>query len=143
MQGANRVIKPPAHVPLDDCDLPFFDNVISEFARADWTDHQLELAAMLARMMSDMEREQRILRDEGSIMTTEKGTPVVNPRKTVVQMLSGSILSMRRSMQLHARAHSKGHARTADLAEKTANALGIEVMAKSLQDDGLIAYGIN
>src|SRR3546814_18217429 len=49
---------------------------------------------------------------EGSVMTSERGTPVVNPRKTVVQMHAGTILSMRRSLSLHARAQ-QGEARDA------------------------------
>src|SRR3546814_1636441 len=70
------------------------------------------MAAMLARAMADLEREQYELRAEGSVMTSERGTPVVNPRKTVVQMHAGTILSMRRSLSLHARAQ-QGEARDA------------------------------
>ena len=106
MAAAGKEILPPAHVPLQKCDMPFFDSVIAEYAKADWSDHQLEMAAMMARMMSDMESEQRALREEGAIVKTDKGTPVVNPRKTVVQMLAGSIFAMRRSLALHARAAS-------------------------------------
>ena len=121
MQG--RKITPPGHVPLDDGDWPFWHSVVGEFARADWTDHQLEIAAMLARAMADMEREQRNLRAEGSVMATERGTPVVNPRKTVVQMLAGTILSIRRSLSLHARAQG-GEAR--DVAKRAKAAKAIE-----------------
>jgi hypothetical protein len=71
---------------------------------SEWTAHQLELAAMLARTMADLNREQQALRAEGSVVHTEKGTPVVNPRKAVVQMHASSILSFRRSLSLHARA---------------------------------------
>jgi hypothetical protein len=86
MADAARKIDPPSNVPLDKCDLPFFASVIAEFARSEWTAHQLELAAMLARTMSDLNREQMALREEGAVCMSEKGTPVVNPRKTVVQM---------------------------------------------------------
>src|SRR3546814_15587573 len=57
-------------------DWPFWHSVIAEFARSEWTDHQLEMAAMLARAMADLEREQYGLRAEGSVMTSERGTPV-------------------------------------------------------------------
>jgi hypothetical protein len=56
----------------------FFANVIAEFARSEWTAHQLEIAAMLARTMADLNREQMLLREEGAVMMTERGTPVVN-----------------------------------------------------------------
>lgn len=101
---AARPIVVPANVPLDAEDLPFWNSVIAEFARSEWSDHQLELAAMLARTMADLEREQRELRKEGAIAYSEKGTPVANPRKTIVQMHAGTILSFRRSLALHARA---------------------------------------
>ena len=104
MQGAGKPIHPPSTVPLEKGDLPFFASIFDEFARSEWTAHQLELAAMLARTMADLEREQRELREEGSVSVTDQGTPVVNPRKTVVQMHAGTIFSFRRSLQLNARA---------------------------------------
>jgi hypothetical protein len=97
MSKAARAIVPPSNVPLDKCDLPFFTSVIAEFARSEWTAHQLELAAMLARTMADLNREQMALRKEGAVATSERGTPVVNPRKAVVQMHAATILSFRRS----------------------------------------------
>lgn len=103
-------IVPPANIALDDADMPFWDSIIAAFPTIEWNDHDLEVAAILARTMADLNREQLALRDEGSIVKTDKGTPVVNPRKTVVQMHTGSILSLRRSLQLHARA-TKGEAR--------------------------------
>lgn len=134
MAKAASEIVPPSNVPLDSGDLPFFTSVIAEFARSEWTAHQLELAAMLARTMADLEREQRALRDEGAVVTTEKGTPVVNPRKTVVQMHASSILSFRRSLSLHARAQG-GEAR--DVGKRRAAAREIE--ADNPLDDGLLA----
>ena len=110
IQGANRELAPPGHVRLQDEDWPFWHSVIAEFARAEWTDHQLELAAFLARDMTNLEREQFELRREGSVVATERGTPVVNPRKAVVQATASTILSMRRSLSLHARAQG-GEAR--------------------------------
>ncbi len=101
---AARPIVIPASVPLEASDLPFWNSVIAEFARSEWSDHQLELAAMLAREMANLESEQRLMRAEGSIMHTDKGTPVINPRKTAIQMHAGTILSFRRSLSLHARA---------------------------------------
>lgn len=103
-------IVPPSNVPLTDEDLPFFASVIAEFARAEWTAHQLELAAMLARTMCDLNTEQQKMREEGSVVQSERGTPVINPRKTAIQMHYSNIHSARRSLSLHARAQ-KGEAR--------------------------------
>src|SRR3546814_7814482 len=112
MQGATREIAPPAHVRMREEDWPFWPSVLAEFARSEWTDHPLEMAAMLARALAALERESYELRAEGSVMTSERGPPVVNPRKTVVQMHAGTILSLRRSLSLHARA-PQGAARDA------------------------------
>ena len=133
MRGALRELQPPSHVRMGDEDWPFWHSVIAEFARSEWTEHQLELAAMLARTMADMEREQFELRQEGSVMVTEKGTPVVNPRKSVVQMFAGTILSMRRSLSLHARAQG-GEAR--DVGKRRGQSKDIEA-GNPLEDDML------
>ena len=133
-QAGQIQISPPSNVPLDACDIPFFASVIAEFARSEWTAHQLELAAMLARTMADLEQDQRLMRIEGPIMATEKGTPVVNPRKTVIQMNASIILSYRRSLSLHARAQG-GEAR--DVASRRDIAKGAE--ADNPLDDDLLA----
>ena len=109
-KAASKPISPPSNVPLDDCDLPFFASVLDEFARSEWTAHQLELAAMLARTMSDLNAEQIAMRAEGSVVSSDRGTPVINPRKTAIQMHYSNIHSARRSLSLHARAQ-KGEAR--------------------------------
>ena len=74
MKGAQREIAPPGHVGMGDEDWPFWHSVIAEFARSEWTDHSLEIAAMLSRSMADLEREQRMLRAEGFIAVRENGT---------------------------------------------------------------------
>jgi hypothetical protein len=138
MAASANEITPPEHVRMADEDWPYWRSVIAEFARSEWTDHQLEVAAFLARTMSDLEREQWELRKEGAVVYSEKGTPVANPRKVVVQMHASSILSLRRSLSLHARAQG-GEAR--DVAKRRGMAKDIEgghnPMAED--DDGLLA----
>lgn len=134
MSKATSQIHPPSTVPLDDEDLPFFANVIEEFARSEWTAHQLELAALLARTVADLNREQLAMREEGTVIKTDKGTPVVNPRKTVIQMHASTILSYRRSLGLHARAQG-GDAR--DIAKRRTMAKDVE--SDNPLDDDLLA----
>lgn len=137
MARAATQIEPPSNVPLEKVDLPFFYNVIAEYARSEWSSHQLELAAMLARTMADLTREQRLLREEGGIARSDKGTPVANPRKAIVQMHASSILSFRRSLALHARAQA-GEAR--DVAKRRTAAKDIED-GNPLDDDLLARPG--
>ena len=54
MSKATMKIVPPAHVPLSPEDMPFFESVIAEFAKSELTDHQIELVALLARTMADL-----------------------------------------------------------------------------------------
>lgn len=131
MAKATSEIQPPENVPLDAEDLPFFRNVIAEYARSEWSSHQLEIAAMLARTMADLTREQMLLRTEGGVAYSDKGTPVANPRKSIVQMHASSILSFRRSLSLHARAQA-GEAR--DVAKRRGAAKDIED-GNPLEDD--------
>jgi len=104
-------VSPPSNVPLADGDIQFFANVVDEFARAEWTAHRIELAAMLARSMADLAREQNRVRDEGFVTVRENGTMVVNPRARVCRGLVGEILALRRSLSLHARARAQGDSR--------------------------------
>jgi phage terminase small subunit len=106
IQGATRELQPPSHVPLDDMDWPYWHSVVAEFARAEWTEHQLELAAMLARTMANLEQEQRSIRAEGFVSVRENGTVVDNPRSRIIAAMTTQILALRRSLALHARARS-------------------------------------
>lgn len=131
MARAASEIAPPENVPLDGADMLFFQNVIAEFARSEWSAHQLEIAALLARTMADLTREQTLLREEGGVAYSEKGTPVANPRKSIVQMHASAILSFRRSLALHARAQA-GESR--DVGKRRAAAKEIED-GNPLEDD--------
>lgn len=122
MRGAVQELSPPSHVPMEEMDWPFWHNVVAEFARAEWTEHQLELAAMLARTMANLEQEQRTLRSEGFIAVRKNGTSVENPRARAVKSLTGDILSLRRSLALHARAKS-GNSQTDANRREAAKAL--------------------
>lgn len=123
MTKAVRPIEPPSNVPLEPEDMPFFVSVVDEFARSEWTAHQLELAAMLARDMADCERAQRQLRETGELVTTPKGHVTLNPLRTVVQTLSGTILAKRRSLSLHARAQG---GETREVGKRRSIAKGVE-----------------
>lgn len=113
MSGAAVEIAPPSHVSLEDMDWPFWHNVVAEFARADWTEHQLELAAMLSRTMANLEQDQRLLRQEGTIIVREildgngavkKIVSCTNARARAIQEGMNQVLALRRSLALHAKA---------------------------------------
>lgn len=56
MAAAARDLSPPKHLKLRRGDMPFWDDVIAERAKAEWTSADLAVAANLARAMADAER---------------------------------------------------------------------------------------
>lgn len=140
MMQATKQIHPPSTVPLDDSDMPFFANVIEEFARSEWTSHQLELAAMLARTMADVERNQKLLRAEGEVTITERGQPVPNPRLAALRMQMTNVLAYRRSLGVHARAKD-GEAR--DVGKRRAQTKAVEAEVTAALDDFIARPTVN
>lgn len=132
-QRSQAQISPPSNVPLSEVDLPFFASVIAEFARSEWTAHQLELAAMLAKKMRLLRDELETLETEGFSLVTANGSPCQNPRLGGVRMLDTSIMATRRSLQLHARAQG-GEARDVGkrrgIAKDHETDLGDELLAR-------------
>ena len=123
----------PSNVPLSETGIPFYHSVIDGFARSHWTENALEIAAMMASTMHDLDAEQQALREEGYIAVRENGTTVENPRTRIVKSLTSDLLSLRRSLGVNARAREEAHVAS----KKTLIAKAIE--ADNPLDDGLIA----
>lgn len=134
MAGAVREIAPPAHVLMSDADWPFWHSVVAEFPRIEWTEHQLEVAAQLAKAMADLESERNTLRGEGYVLILDGGKAVANPRHGVARDLTNSVMSLRRNLSLHARAQA-GEAR--DVAKR--RAMGKQIEGDSPLGDDLLA----
>ena len=122
----------PSNVTLSETDIPFYHNVIGEFARSQWTENALEIAAMMARTMHDLDAEQKELREEGYIAVRENGTTAENPRTRIVKKLTFDLLFLRRSLGVNARAQNAAHVAS----KKTDIAKAIE--ADNPLIDGLI-----
>ena len=129
-RSAGKQIQAPSTVKLTKEQMPFFVNVVDEFARSEWSPHCLELAAMLARDLAMVESEQRLLAKEGTVVKTAKGHLMPNPRASILATLKNGILAHRRSLSLHARARV-GEARDAGRRKQVQK--GIE---RELEDDG-------
>lgn len=125
------IIDPPNHVPLTPSEKLFFDEVIAEFNKVDWTSHQLAIAAFLAREMYMMEKQQRLFRKEDAVLETANGNLTVNPRRGIINQCANSILSLRRSLALHAR----GVANTLDYAKNISRDRDIHKAAGEIYSD--------
>lgn len=103
MQGAAREISPPPYIDLNEGELIIFNNIIDEKARADWTDHQIDLACALARHTFLLLKSSALLSKEGEIYKDARGNIKVNPRKRQIENSWVAIISARRNLGIHAR----------------------------------------
>lgn len=101
-QQIGQVIIPPSHVNLRDCDIPFWRAIVG--ARANWNDNDLVQAANLARCYADIERLQKEIDTEGDVIKNDRGTPVMNPRHSLLETLSRRSVALSRIIQVHAQA---------------------------------------
>jgi hypothetical protein len=130
MKRAMRPIVPPAHIPLSDEKMPFWESVIAEMARSEWSPHQLEMAALLAQNLFKVVKLEQMLEADGPVLHTERG-PIPHPVVAQINSLHGVILRQRASLQIQGRAQ-RGEAR--DAGKRRAHTLAIEE-ANPLVDD--------
>ena len=134
MVKAARDIQPPAHAPLDDDALPFWDDIIAARAKSEWSGHDLACASDLANAMAMLVENRRKLRIEGEVLAPEGGKEFANPRVAVVHGLHAQIKAARQSLNIHGRA--AGEAR--DVGARRKQAKAIEA-ANPLEDEDLLA----
>lgn len=125
-------IDPPAHVHLREGDRPFWNSIVRARARNKWVESDYEVAANLARCKADIERLQREIDSEGDIIENQRGTPIVNPRHTLLETLSRRAVALSRMLHVHAEA-TIGHAK--DQPKGNAKQREAEVVAQSLDND--------
>ena len=134
MQAATNEIAPPEHLPLGEKDLPFWRSVIAEKPKAEWTGHDLEIAALLAMSMRKLGQQEVELENEGPVYTTGGGNMAQNPRCRIVADLAARVVKYRQTLGIHNRA-KQGEAR--DVAKRRAQAF--EVEADNPLGDDLLA----
>lgn len=99
-QEAYKGIPVPACTPLYDYELPFWRAVTQ--TRASWSEVDLIHAANLARTMHAIEKNQALLLKEGDVIMNQRGTPVMNPRFTVLETLSRRSVAISTKIHVHA-----------------------------------------
>lgn len=100
MAAASPLPKLPDHVKLSQGDLPFFEAILRARARDEWTECDVVVAAQLARCQRSIEDETDALAVEGSVIENARGTPVMNPRQTVLEQLSRRQMAFMRSLRM-------------------------------------------
>lgn len=130
MLKAAKRINPPAHAPLDDDALPFWNDIIAAKAQSEWNDHELTYASDLANAMAQLVENRRMLRAEGEVLKPEGGKEFANPRVAVVHGLHAQIKSARQSLYIHGRT-----GKVEDVAKRRAMAKDIEAGSPLASDD--------
>lgn len=138
MQAAVKSIPVPDCVKLDKKHMPFWNAITA--ARSEWTTVDLIHAANLARCMCSIEENQNKLAKEGDVIDNARGTPVMNPRFTILEQLSRRSVSLSSKIQVHAAA-TVGEAKLSR-GKNTAKRNAIEAF-EELGDDDLIARPVN
>jgi hypothetical protein len=91
---------PPKHIELLPSDMPHWWSLVAE--RAEWSAHELELLAGLARTLAQFEREQRLCASEGFILVGPRGGTRANPRARCINRLLRMALLTRKTLGLDA-----------------------------------------
>ena len=136
LNAAKGPPEPPAHVRIRNGDRPFWDGVLCARARDEWTDADLVVAAQLARCQHDIETEQMLLDVDGSVVTNERGTQVMNPRVAVLEQLARREMALMRTLRMGGRI--AGDTRD-EAGRRTAERQAKAVRAELSEDEELLA----
>ncbi|MFS0736945.1 hypothetical protein ABC347_07835 [Sphingomonas sp. 1P06PA] len=137
MQAAVVTIEAPAHVPLVEADQPFWCSILSEKTKAEWTGHDLELAAMLAIAMRRLRDEELALSGEDAVVTTTGGNLAANPRLRIVSDLHSRVMKYRQTLGIHNRGKN-GEQRDVDKRRSQAR-VSEDAATRVADEDDLIA----
>ena len=125
----------PKHVKLREGDQPFWDAIVRAKARDEWLGPDLVVAAQLARCQHDIEEETTLLDAEGSVIENARGTPVMNPRHTILEQLARREMALMRALRLAGVA--TGELRDVEKARKIQKQA--DQVREDLADDALLA----
>jgi len=134
MQAALGIITSPAHIPLVEQDYPFWHSIIAEKAKAEWTAHDLEIAALLSQSLRKLRDEEAKLDIEDYVVTTTSGNLAQNPRVRIVADLHGRAMKYRQTLGIHSRGKN-GEKRDVDKRRLQS----FEVESDNPLDDDLLA----
>ena len=96
--------EPPKHVKLPEEAYPFWLSLMEARAKHKWNASDLETAANLARCKYDIELIQGEIYQEGNTVVNQKGTPVVNPKHNLLEVLTRRSVALSRVLHVHAEA---------------------------------------
>ena len=136
MSGAAQKIEPPEWVNVPEAAMKFWYSITRARSADRWNDVDLENAAELARTKASIERLNIEIAEEGDIITNDRGTPIVNPKHSLLETLTRRMVALSRMLQIHAEA-TQGKARDQVKGNKAQQEA--ERTLKKQEDDDLLA----
>lgn len=103
VDAAKPDVEIPDYVTLTPSALPFWAGVVRARARDEWIDVDLVVAGQLAQCQADIAEEDAALRAEGRVIKNDRGTPVMNPRTTVMEQLARREMALMRTLRMGGR----------------------------------------
>jgi hypothetical protein len=134
--GGKKIHLPPSF-KLNKDERTAFTEICNEFSKSELTAHKTTMAAILAQQVTMLHREQIALMSEGSTIINNLGSRRPNPRAQAVGILTGAILSIRRSLGLQARLQNGGNIEA--VAIRRAHNKANETMLDAIDTEGLLA----
>jgi hypothetical protein len=139
MAAAARDVSPPAHVSLRPGDMPFWDSVIAEKPKSEWTESDLLVAASLARAMADAEMISGMSVGQRGAVKGKVKPKFVIASIGAVDKLARRIVTLRRALGLDNRAKNgeqrdvdkrRDHARATEEGHNPLAADGDDLLAR-------------
>jgi hypothetical protein len=103
VNAAKPDIEVPAWVTLTESAKPFWVGVVRARARDEWQEVDRVVAEQLAQCQADIAEEDEALRVEGRVIKNDRGTPVMNPRTTVLEQLARREMALMRTLRMGGR----------------------------------------
>ena len=133
--AALGILRPPEHVQITSSALLYWDGIVRARARDEWSEVDLVVVAQLAQCQADIAEQDVMLRAEGSIVTNERGTQIMNPRATLMENLARREMALMRTLRLGGAV--SGDKR--DDAKRRSIQRQSEELRKELEEDDLLA----
>jgi hypothetical protein len=108
----------PDHITVPPDAMPTWHSIVRARDYASWTAIDLEHAANLACCLADLERLRGEVRAEGDTIENQRGTPIVNPKHNLIEVLSRRSVALSRLLHVHAEATSGESRHQAKRSEK-------------------------
>ena len=139
LSGGKKIVV-PKHLDFTAVERCIFTELAEEMSKAEISPHKVTMLVLLTRQMAMLQNEQALIKREGAVLTNSHGNAVANPRVKICAGLTANILSMRRSLGIHARELAGGdNRRTAIMRDHNKRN---EAILDDLDDDGLIPRNV-